>query len=697
MEKWARASIRFRLPIVAIWLTLIILGIFTATGLNQRLTTSLTVPGSPSSHAETVAAKAFGENAEGTFTVFYKFGKAQPAQIQKIQSNIGAAVSEIPNAHVVQSRAIGGVLFTSIATPYNLPKAATYTLQLRSRLAAHGIRGALITGPPAIKSDVSPVLEKDLRHGQMLALLLGFILLVLALGISWAALVPIIFATSIIFTTLALIYLLSHKFLMVLYIPNIVELIGLGIAIDYSLLIVQRFRREVQLHDTETAIRKTMVTAGRTAMLSGVTVALGLATLMLVPIPFIRSLGLAGMLVPIVAMLGTLTLQPALLSYLGPAGVQTHGFEGLLNRVHGSRNFFSRLTRVIHRRPLSIFLGSLVAVAIALIPLLSLHVTPSSLTAIPHTLESSRALDLVTRSAGSGAITPSEIIVDLGTSHAAESFAPARVALANTISSDPEVFLVATGERQPYVDPTGQFLRMYVVGKHDVGAPETAELIKRMRGNYLIKTQFPSTVKFYLGGAPAQGSDLVHQILKSFPLILCSILFLTYLLLLWGFKSYVLPLKAIVLDLLSVSLALSTVIAVIHFGVGSSILGTYHLRDIEVWVVIFLFAVLFGLSMDYEVFIVSRIREAWDNNHSNEEAITEGITQTGGVVSFAAAILIVAVSGMAFGHFAGLQELGIGLVGGIALDATIIRGLLLPSAMVLLGKWNWIGPHQSKE
>ena len=171
-------------------------------------------------------------------------------------------------------------------------------------------------------------------------------------------------------------------------------------------------------------------------------------------------------------------------------------------------------------------------------------------------------------------------------------------------------------------------------------------------------------------------------------------LLVAYLLLLRAFKSLILPLKAIFMDLISIGVAYGLMVLVFRHKVGSNFLGTYHIDQIEAWVLIFLFAVLFGLSMDYEVFMVSRMKEAWARGASNEEAIVEGLSETGGVVSAAAIILVGALGGFIFGHFAGLQQLGVGLAFGILIDATIIRGLLLPSAMVLLGKWNWWMPSR---
>ena len=216
-------------------------------------------------------------------------------------------------------------------------------------------------------------------------------------------------------------------------------------------------------------------------------------------------------------------------------------------------------------------------------------------------------------------------------------------------------------------------------------------LVKQLRSNYLQNSSFPQGTRFYVGGAPAQGLDLLEAVAQSFPFVVILILLLIFVLLMRTFKSIVLSVKAIILDLLSIGLSFSALVVIFKFGVG-----TYQLQNIEVWVLILLFAILFGLSMDYEIFIVSRMREAWDRGASNEEAIREGMQASGTVVTAAALIFVTALTGLISGHFAGLQQLGIGLAIGVIVDATVIRGLLLPSAMVLLGRWNWWTPSHKK-
>jgi RND superfamily putative drug exporter len=681
LSRCAILSIKAQRLVIAIWVVLSCAGILGAINLDKHLTTSLEIPGSASAAASSVLQESFSENTEGTFTILYKYKQATPEQITDFKSSLVRAASVIPGAEITQEKAFGGTLYANIGTSLDLNQASQYTEAFRKALRLNDLDGALVTGPPAIKSDVVPILASDLQRGQIIAIALALILLIVALGFSSAVLIPLIFGFVTITTSLGIIYLLAQKFLMVLYVPNIVELIGLGLAIDYSLIMVHRYRqnKDLTLHRLE----QTMQTAGRTAVISGFTVALGLATLIVVPIPFVRSLGLACLVVPLVSIAATATLQPILLQHLGRDS--SKGFKGYL------ANNFDSLTKIAVSKPKSTFVITLSAIAIFLSSLLWLQMTPSSLSAIPSHLESAQALDSVTSKVGIGVITPHAIVIDLGAKAKAQEFSGLRFEFAKKIANNPEVFTVASGDQWPYVDPTGQFIRLYIFGHHDLGADETVELVRQLRDEYIPNSGFPDSARFYLGGAPAQGVDLLNALSKTFPFVVLLILLITLAILIRTFRSIVLSVKAIILDLISIGISFSALVIVFKFGIG-----TYQLEQIEAWVLILLFAILFGLSMDYEIFIVSRIREAHVRGASNEEAIREGMRTSGTVVTAAALIFISAVMGLATGHFAGLQQLGVGLAIGVIVDATIIRGLLLPSAMVLLGKWNWWMPGQGK-
>lgn len=681
LARSARLSKRVQGLIIGIWFASTIAGIYGATNLDKHLTTSLEIPGSQSSVASKALEEHFSENTEGTFTILYKYKQASAEEIDAFKVSLEKSARVIPGAEITHEKAFGGTLYANISTSFNLNRASTYTNVLREALRENGLVGALVTGPPAIKSDVVPILNTDLQRGQWVAITIAIILLIVALGFSWAVFIPLIFGFATIATSLGIIYLIAQKFLMVLYTSNIVELIGLGLAIDYSLLMVHRYRQNSDLG--EDRLERTMQTAGRTAVISGITVALGLATLLLVPIPFVRSLGLACLVIPLISITAAVTLQPILLQYLGHDSHKS--FKGLLGKNLPS------ISAIAISKPRRTFALTLIAILVSLSSLFWLQVTPSSLSAIPANLESAQALESVTSKVGVGVITPHEIVIDLGANDLASQFSKTRFEFARTIADNSEVFTVASGEKWPYVDPTGRFIRIYVFGQHDLGAAETIDLVNQLRDTYIPNSGFPENSLIYLGGAPAQGVDLLEALGKTFPIVIILILFLTFIVLLKTFKTIVLSLKAIILDLLSIGLSFSALVVLFKFGIG-----TYQLQQIEAWVLVLLFAILFGLSMDYEIFIVSRIREARDRGASNEEAIREGMQASGTVVTAAALIFITALTGLISGHFAGLQQLGIGLAIGVLIDATIIRGLLLPSAMVLLGRWNWWTPTQRK-
>jgi len=685
--------VRYRRYILTLWFIIFSLGLFGASHLNSNISTSLSVPGSQSEQADKIMANHFGENTQGTFTILYKFGNASDLEIAGFKSKIESAATLIPTSVVTQQKALGGILLASVTTSFSLNRAAPYTQKLRDALHSL-LPGALVSGPPAINYDVTPILSKDLGRGEIVALILAFLLLLLFLGFSWAVVIPFIFAASSMSVALGVIYLLAQKFVMIPYLPNIVELIGLGLAIDYSLLIVHRFRNELRKDPSSGVIGpiiRTMETAGRTVFISGVTVAIALATLLLVPIPFIRSLGAAAIVVPLVAIINVFTLQPVLLSLLGRRGANSFRFHGLLAYKDQLSGFWARIARFTTRKPLTIFLASSASLIVLASSVIWLQFTPSSLSAIPSQLDSAKVISMATQQIGPGVITPYSLVIDLGRPEIATTSEVdiARLKFAKVLLTNPEAYIVASDKTKAFIDLSGQYLRVYIVGRHDLGSNEAKQFVRELRQKYIPQATFPAGTRIYLGGAPAQGADLLDALGKSIPWILGLAITLIYLLLLRAFRSILLPLKAILLDLISVSVAFASLVAVFRFGFASSLLHTYRLDQMEAWALIFMFAVLFGLSMDYEVFIVSRMREAHDKGASNDYAVIEGMAHTGGVVTAAALIMVTALSGLVAGHFAGLQQLGVGLSVGVLVDATIIRGLLLPSSMVLLGKWNW--------
>ena len=681
MVRWSNGVRKLRVPIALVWLLITIIGFLLSGSLNAHLSSSLSVPHTRSQQANILLRDHFGENIEGAFTVIYNFKQATPLQISGFKRQIILATEQVPGASVIQQRALGGTLYAAIQTPQGLMAAATLTDSLRKAMRSVGIEGALITGAPALAQDLKPLLSSDLQRGELLAVLLALIFLIAVLGFTWSVLIPFLVSAATIGSSIAILDLIAGKTLIVLYTPNLIELIALGLAIDYTLLLVQRYRQSG-------SIEEMMATAGRTVLLSGTTVALGISLLMAIPLPFVRALGVAGLLVPLMSLATSLTLTPALLSLFGPAAVKARFLQGLLNRSTRVDGSWGRIADRAIAHPKRIL-------ALSLLPLIALaslagylDLTPSSTSALPHSLESSKGLALLAESAGPGLITPHEILIDLGKSHGAiaPSVQSARIALASELTRDPESFMVFTGIKAPYVDSTGRYLRIIVVGRDDLGSPSTKKFVARIRNDYLSHSTFPAGSRLFLAGAPAQGVDYINVAYSSFRWVGSIVMILTFLLLWFRFKSWVLPAITALLNLLSVSIAYALLVVIFIWGWGSKFLGTYHVNQIEAWVPIFLFAMLFGLSMDYQLFILMRVREGEEQGLSPDAALRHGLVHTGAVVSSAAVIMVGALTGLIFGHIASLQELGVGLAAGLLIDATIIRGLLLPSALVLLGK-----------
>jgi RND superfamily putative drug exporter len=608
-----------------------------------------------------------------------------------MKSQIAQAAEIIPQARVSSSRAIAGYLFASVQTSMNLTDSALYTERLRDRLEAVGLKGALVSGPPAIKSDVSPILDGDLRTGELLGGGFALALLILFLGFSRTVLIPFVFAAATISLSVTAIYLLSFVTTMVLYLPNLVALIGLGLAIDYSLLMIARYSRQRRAGDGhDVALMTTTQTASKTVVISGLIVSCGLLALLAIPIPFIASLGLGAVTIPIASVLAALTLQPVLIDLIAKgASVKK---SGILDR--SAITLAARAADLSIASPKKVFIASISALLPIAFLSMWISVTPSSLTALPQSLESSRALSLVTSNAGEGVITPHVLIVDLQEGSVANTVGVARDVLIAKLSAADGVVAVASDSGGSYVSSDGRYLKIYLVTSYGLGTAADQEKVLELRDLNLDDFGFRSNAKLLVGGAPAQGFDLLSTLSTYVPWAVGLMVLIVFIALFFAFKSIVLPIKAVLLDGLSIFVACGALVIFTQLGLGSKLFGMYHLDQIEAWSLLLIAVVLFGLSMDYEIFIVSRIIEARKDGASDEEAIRIGIRETASIVTAAALILIAALTGLIFGHFAGLQEIGIGLAVGIAVDATIIRIFLLPSAMVLLGKWNWWLPQQ---
>jgi uncharacterized membrane protein YdfJ with MMPL/SSD domain len=693
--------IRHRWVVIATWVVIFVVSVWTMSGLSKLLTNRFSIPGSDTARAEKILQDEYGRRSDGSFQIV---ARAKPGgSAVEIEPAVAAAASRavkvVPTGKLVSAQRVSATTFQAIIVSNLEPADAKgYTKNVRE--AAGRIPGAdtYVTGAAAVTYDTDKVFARDAKVGELYtAIPLAALILLFVFG-SLAVLLPLIFAATAIPTTLAIIWIFAHFMELSTYLQNLVMLIGLGIAIDYSLFIVYRYREERRAGaEKEDAIVKTMATAGRAVLFSGTAVAIGLAVMLAMPLPFMRGFGVGGLIIPLVSVLCALTLLPVLLYLIVDKldRVRLIPKRVVERRADEENNMWGRLAHFIMRRPLPVAtLTTAVLIALAL-PVFSLEVGPGTNKGIPQDLESVRGLNILSAELGEGATAPTDVIVD--THRAGGVRTPdvqaALQRLTREVESDPEVAAVSGADSPTSaLAANSRYMHMQIVGKHEYGSPQEMDFVKRFRDQYVPRAGFPSSVDVYAGGGPPSSVDVIDAAYGAFPWLVLVVLVLTYFLLLRAFRSLLLPLKAIILNLVSIGAAYGLLVMVFKWG-GGSVFGLHSFDQIEFWIPIFLFAMLFGLSMDYEVFLVSRMREEWDAGKPNDEAVALGLAKTGRLVTAAGLIMFAAFMGFVVGSILGLQQFGFGLAAAIIIDVTIIRALLVPSAMELFGRWNWWLPQ----
>jgi RND superfamily putative drug exporter len=428
---------------------------------------------------------------------------------------------------------------------------------------------------------------------------------------------------------------------------------------------------------------------------SGTAVAIGLAMLLFMPLPFMRGFGIGGLFIPAVSVLAAVTFLPVMLSLVGQpldrVPLMPRGW--LEHRADTEKGFWAVLARTIMRRPKLVAGATAGFLVLLALPFLSLQLGPGSNEGVPRNLEAVQGYDVLTAAVGAGAVAPTNIVVDTGRPGGADdpAIGSAVRELEGRLQADPQVAAVQFDSTRQHVEPGGRYLNIEVIGKEDYGKPESLDFVTRLRDDIIPSSGFPEGTTVYAGGGPPSGKDFLDLTYSWFPWLVAAVLFATFFLLMRAFRSIVLPLKAIILNLLSIGAAYGLLVVVFKWGAGEWV-GLIAYDQIEGWIPVFLFAMLFGLSMDYEVFLVSRMREEWDNRATNEQAVVLGLTKTGRLVTAAGLIMFAAFMGFVAGSIVGLQQFGFGLAAAILIDVTIVRALLVPSAMKLFGKWNWWMP-----
>ena len=679
MERLAELVLRHRKLVALAWFVVFVAGAAAASRVPDRLSFDFSLPGQPGYEAELDLVQAYGASSFDTYVPVLTVpeGSTVLDQREAVAAVFEAARRSVPQVRVADLASTGDPRFVGE------DGRTTY---------------ALVQGPPPTGFDagIVPVLEPVLEQAaaaagfevgltsygllsaggetegpsvlvETLVGATGALAVLLFVFASFLALVPLLIAAVSILATFLLVLGLTYVTDVSFVVQFLVSLIGLGVAIDYSLLVVSRWREE-RAHgsDNHTAVVTAVRTAGHAVLASGVTVAISLVALLVVPVPFLRSMGLGGMLIPLVSVAVVLTLLPALLGGLGPrVDWPRIRKEGVAARG------WSAWARLIVRRRFLSAAAALLALGALVLPVFDLRIGQSDLASLARSGPAYDALqDLRDAGIASGVLTPITVLVPAEQAQTA----------AEAAREVDGVFAAVTGEPR-----SGTALVDVLPRRETVDSYGTAVVAE-------VRSAVEAAVDGPVGltGAGPTVEDYGSAVYDNFPYVLLLISAITFVLLVRTFRSVLLPLKAVVLNLISLAAVFGAVVFFWQQGHGSDALfGVSGTGAITFWLPVLIFAFLFGLSMDYEVFILARMREEYDRTGSTRTAVVEGLGRTGRLVTCAALILFFAFAALASAPGTDIKVLATALGVGILIDATIIRALLVPALVSLLGEWNW--------
>jgi RND superfamily putative drug exporter len=545
---------------------------------------------------------------------------------------------------------------------------------------------ATVFGEETINRDYEKVSQNDLKKGEFqFGLPAAMIVLLVVFGTLVAGALPLLMAIASIIVALALAAIVGQVWELSFFVVNMLTAMGLALGIDYSLFVVSRFREERRRgKERPDAIRIAGATAARAVLFSGTAFVISLTGLLLVPDSIMRSLATGAILVGIVSVVAALTLLPAVLTLIGD-GIERAPIP-LVNRGgQGEARFWGRVVARVQRSPVVFLVAGTALLLLFALPAFRLETGSNGIATLPDDLPSKQGFDALTASFPTATIEPLRIAV-VGDAEATDVRSQV-AALQDRLRADPDF-----GAQRLEVAPSGQLLLLSVETGGDPTGKEARAIVQRLRDDIVPSAFGEGPTEALVTGAAAEGFDYVRVSEDWRPIVFVFVLGLSFVLLTVAFRSLVVSAKAIVLNLLSVAAAYGLLTAVFVEGIGNEIFGFPQVDAIEAWLPLFLFAVLFGLSMDYHVFLLSRIKERWLQTGDNSEAVRHGVTTTARLITGAALIMVVVFAGFARGDLVMFQQMGFGVAVALLIDATLIRGVLVPAAMELLGRRNWYLP-----
>ncbi len=575
-----------------------------------------------------------------------------------------------------------------------------------------------LSGGPAFYGDVQEVSEADLQRSELISLPLAALALLLVFGSVVASAVPLAVGGAAVIVALAGIFLIASATPMSIFVLNLATLLGLGLGVDYSLLMTSRFREEMaarswQQDSVEDAVGATVRTAGRAVFFSGLTVLLGLLGLVLFEFMILRSVGIAGAIVVALSVIGAMTLLPAILAIIG-VNIDRLRVRRVVDRP-AAEGFWSRLAWWVMRRPVAVLVPTLLVLLLLGTPFLHVRFNAPDARILPESVPSRQSFDRLTEAFGPGPFAPIVLAIrtpgpatDSGNLAALIEYSRRLVAddrierVDSLVDVDPRLTLeqyallygAGGGPPDRFVAETlsatteGDLTAFTITTPYAPNDEAGRQLVRELRADDGLLGP-PAGMTVLVGGGAADVEDVVTGIGAEFPRSALFIFVTTYIVLLLLLRSLVLPLKALAMNTLSIVASFGALVWIFQDGNLSALFGTRPLGFVETTQPVILFCVLFGLSMDYEVFLLSRMRESWEQTRDNPTAVAHGLERSGRIVTSAALIVIVVAGSFAFADIVLIKALGVGIALAVALDATVVRALLVPATMRLLGRWNW--------
>ena len=692
MDRWGRWVARRRWAVLIAGLLATVLAGITGLGVFGSLSDGgFEDPESESARATALVTETFGAT-QADVLVLYSHPDGLRVDEPAFERSVRQTVSALPASDVVSAPTtydgVPGLVSDdgqttlvpiTLAATDEEARAEAYE-RIIDRLDAPGLT-AEIGGPSAIFSDVGEQVGEDIARAESLTMPLVFLLSLVIFGSLVAALMPALLGGIAVLGSFAVLRAITTVSDVSIFALNIITLLGIGLAIDYALFVVSRFREELAKGlDTPSAVAATMSTAGRTVAFSGLIVAVSLSSLLLFPQLFLRSMGFGGVAAVLVAMVAALTILPALLAILGPridAGKMPWrrsrgGRAPAQTDDHGA---WARIAAVVMRRPVTV-LGAVTVGLLALgLPFLRVEWTDVDERVLPVGTESRSVSETVRAEFPGQGIEQAQVVVSGAVSESdLGSYTESLAGLA-------QVQDVAVTER------TDDVAVLDVAYALDAASPAARELVEQLRA-----VPAPSGAEVLIGGTTAQFVDLLDSLGSTLPWMGLMIAIAMLVLLFLAFGSVVLPIKAVLVNAVSVTASFGVVVWVFQDGNLSGLLEFTPMGGIDATQPILMLAILFGLSMDYEVFLLSRIREQWDRTGDNTLAVTTGLQRTGSIITSAALLLAIVIGAFATSGITFIKMIGVGMLVAIVIDATVVRMLLVPAAMRLMGSTNWWAP-----